>query len=150
MNIMKCLYRLSRVKNRIMRPTTLGARIMLISSDSVLLVKHTYQDFWYLPGGGVNKGEDYESAIRREVYEELGCKLHDIKLFGVYNNFFENKNDSIVIFLSKNFEFTENKNKEIEKHDFFPLNKLPSNVSKGTRRRIDEFLKGSLSCYGKW
>lgn len=150
MNILRFVYPLIKIKNKIIKPTTLGVRIMLLRGDSILLVKHTYLDSWYLPGGGVKIGETYDVAIKREVHEELGCELNNIKLFGVYNNFFEYKNDSIVIFYTDDFVISGKKDKEIENYRFFPQNKLPENTSRGTKRRIEELLNGSESNFGIW
>lgn len=36
-----------------------------------------------LPGGGVDPGEKIEEALRREIIEEVGCKIKDIELVGV-------------------------------------------------------------------
>ncbi|MDQ0343857.1 8-oxo-dGTP pyrophosphatase MutT (NUDIX family) [Lederbergia wuyishanensis] len=47
----------------------------MIQDEKVLLVKHTYQNHWYLPGGGVEKSETLERAIRRECKEEIGADL---------------------------------------------------------------------------
>ena len=38
-----------------------------------------YSDCWHLPGGGVNDGENKEEALKREVKEETGLKILDIK-----------------------------------------------------------------------
>lgn len=52
--------------------STLGARAIIINhNNQVLLVKHTYQPHWYIPGGGVKKGESIKAAIIRELKEEL-------------------------------------------------------------------------------
>jgi len=32
--------------------------------NQVLLVKHRYLDGWYLPGGGVDKGEELLQALK--------------------------------------------------------------------------------------
>ena len=70
MNLLKILYKANRLRWRITRPLTVGVRILLIRDGYVTLVRHTYQDSWYLPGGGVEKRETLEQAIRRELKDE--------------------------------------------------------------------------------
>ncbi|MGL5742425.1 MAG: NUDIX domain-containing protein [Legionella sp.] len=49
---------------------TLGSRsIILNNNQQILLVKHTYQPHWYLPGGGVKKRESAQEDIIRELKE---------------------------------------------------------------------------------
>ena len=55
------------------RGMTLGVRVLVKNNkDEVLLVRHTYVPGWHLPGGGVDRGEDVETAAGREVFEETG------------------------------------------------------------------------------
>ena len=147
---MKLVYKILKVYWKITKPVTTGVRALLITHNKVLLVKHTYQNHWYLPGGGVKKGELYHEAIKREIYEELNGEIYDLTLFGVYNNFFEYKSDTVVIFYSNNFTFDINTSSEIENVCLFPLNALPNEISPGSKRRIDEYLKSSFNNYGKW
>lgn len=47
-------------------------RVLIIQNGKVLLVKEADDDWWALPGGGVDHGESVESTLTREVEEELG------------------------------------------------------------------------------
>ena len=86
----RLLYRACRLWWHVVRPITVGARCIVVREDRVLLVRHTYQRPWYLPGGGVERGETLEQAVRREVAEEVGMQLGSVGLLGVYSNFFGN------------------------------------------------------------
>ncbi|MCR6642561.1 MAG: NUDIX domain-containing protein [Sporocytophaga sp.] len=105
---------------KIIKPKSFGARAVLLKNDEVLLVKHTYQTSWYFPGGGLKTGETYEEAIRRELREELNAEVYKLELFGVYNSMYEGKNDSITIFICKEFEISHQKtDSEIDEFKFF-------------------------------
>ncbi|MCM8791584.1 MAG: macro domain-containing protein [Candidatus Omnitrophica bacterium] len=55
-------------------------------SKSVLLVKRSNPPFGYaLPGGFVHYGETLEEAVIREVEEETGLKILDLKQFHTYS-----------------------------------------------------------------
>jgi 8-oxo-dGTP pyrophosphatase MutT (NUDIX family) len=150
MNFVKMAHQAMRFVWRITKPVTKGARVMIIREGKVLLVKHAYQNQYFLPGGMVKKGETFEQAARRELLEEVGMEITELKLFGEYTNFYEHKKDTIVVFLAETGHVKSVRDIEIEAFDFFPLDKLPTNVSPGTRRRIAEYLKGSGMNNGAW
>ena len=125
------------------RPTTKGARAILMDpDDKVLLLRHKYSEGWFLPGGKSKKGEQPEQTIRRELKEELGVtNIKQITKLGEYTNDYEHKKDTITVFVVMSFDISPKKHFEVATWDFFDPNTLPDKTSPGTRRRIQEWLK---------
>ena len=151
--IINLIYGILRIYWHIFKPITLGVRAIVTNEkNEILLVKHTYQNFWFLPGGGVKKSETFEQAIKRELIEETGYEADIIELFGVYQNTYEGKRDNIVVFVCKSGKFVEcSPSPEIEKYEFFSVDNLPENTSKGMKKRIEEFYNSStIKNFGAW
>jgi ADP-ribose pyrophosphatase YjhB (NUDIX family) len=56
-------------------PTALGVAALVEDADGrVLLVRHSYNPGWRLPGGGVGRGEPPGDTILRELREEVGLE----------------------------------------------------------------------------
>jgi 8-oxo-dGTP pyrophosphatase MutT (NUDIX family) len=59
----------------------IGARVLLLDTDNRVLLIHACDphdrghDWWELPGGGLDEGEEPADAARREVAEETGIVL---------------------------------------------------------------------------
>lgn len=140
----------------IARPLTVGVRVILLREGDgvteVLLVRHTYQDAWALPGGGVERGETLEQAACREAREEAGAVLATLKLHGVYTNFFDFKSDHVVVFTCTDFTLQPRQpSLEIAETRFFPVDALPEDLFAGHRRRVEEVRAGShVAEAGKW
>lgn len=127
----------------LVRPRTRGARAILVNRDGeILLVRHKYQEGWFLPGGKISGKEGDESALRRELREELGIKtISRLERLGEYANTYEYKKDTIVVFVVRDFTQESKTHFEIEEQRLFDPKILPEGVSPGTRRRIEEWLE---------
>jgi 8-oxo-dGTP pyrophosphatase MutT (NUDIX family) len=151
MRLARWLYQLELLWWRLTRPVTLGVRLLAVRDGTVLLVRHTYQSQWYIPGGGVTRGETLEQAIRREAAEEVGAALGEVRLLGVYTNFYEHKSDHVVVFLCDAFTLKGRDNREIEQFALFPFDDLPADTSPGSRKRIAEYRdQASTPIVGMW
>jgi len=125
---------------------TLGARAIVVNKDNqILLVKHTYQPHWYLPGGGVKKTESVKNAVIRELKEEVGLvPTEEPELFGIYFHTYLGVNDYPVIFIVKNYSLIKSDSPEIEKMGWFHYDQLPEMVSPGTKRRLTEYFTNTV------
>ena len=67
--IVDCLYRLA-------------VKAVIINDHKLLLVKELDDDWWSLPGGGIDYGETVIEALKRELHEEIGVLPSDMQTDG--------------------------------------------------------------------
>ena len=148
--LIRYLYQASRMLWLVFKPVSMGVRVLMVKNGQIVLVKHVYEPYWYIPGGAVERDETLETAVRREAREETGATLNDLELFGIYTNNERGKSDHIAVFLSRSFELTCKGDDEIENCALFPLEILPEEISPGSANRIQEYLNGEIGNYGDW
>lgn len=149
---LRLAYDLYQLRSRILRPVTLGVRIVLVSEGQVVLVRHTYQDGWHLTGGALNRGETPQAAAMREAREEAGAFLAGPpQLLGVYSSFVAGHSNHVLTYVSESFRLgTPTDRWEIAECRLYPVDQLPQDATAGTRRRVQEFLTGGGPYSGAW
>jgi ADP-ribose pyrophosphatase YjhB (NUDIX family) len=129
------------------RGLTLGAQGAVIDRDNrILLVRHSYRPGWFFPGGGVEWNETAETALARELEEEVGVSLTEApELHGVFANFASFPGDHIAVFVVRHWRRREDyyRKGEIAEARMFERQDLPEETDKGTRVRLAEIFDGA-------
>lgn len=61
-----------------------AARVVLYDENSAIALMYAAQkDYYKLPGGGIDDGEEVQQALERELMEETGCVAKIVKELGI-------------------------------------------------------------------
>ncbi len=130
---------------RMTRSMTLGVRA-IVENDAgeVLLVRHTYVDGWYLPGGGVERGETLIDALTKELAEEAGvAPIGAPDWVGMFSNDASFKGDHVAVYHVRNWQNCGGeKAGEIAETGWFDPLSPPEGTTPGTQRRLAEAFSG--------
>jgi ADP-ribose pyrophosphatase YjhB (NUDIX family) len=135
-----------RAHSRLMRGMTLGVRgLVTDEAGKVLLIRHTYMPGWYMPGGGIERGETAEQALERELAEEAGIVLTGRPaLVSFHSNHVRFPGDHVLIYRVTQWTTCEPTQRgEIEEIGWFAMAALPPDITPSTRRRLEEVFHGS-------
>jgi len=61
--------------------------VVFDENNKVALVYSKKNNYHKLPGGGVEEGEDFETTVQRELIEEIGCTVENIKELGMVEEY---------------------------------------------------------------
>ena len=109
------------------------------------MVRHTYgKPAWSLPGGGTKRNETSDATVRREIREELGIELVDLRQIGSFLNTVDFKRDQVTVFAARPAsEALKLKLEEIAEARWVDVNQLPSPTAPVATRSLALWLGGS-------
>ncbi len=87
---------------------------------------------WSVPGGHLEFGETVEKGAKREVKEETGMDIANIKVAGITNDIFEKENKHYVtVWVTSNWKSGKPKIMEPDKFldlDWYDFKNMPDNL----------------------
>lgn len=121
------------------RPKTYGVKCVIEHEGRYLYVRNTYgSGKWTFPGGGVKRGENTKDAIVREVYEEVGISLTDLRHIGKFEHTNDYKRDTVDVFYAEvKTEECERNKWEISEVRWFDKMETPEDVSAVVPKILD-------------
>lgn len=125
-----------------------GVAVIINKGDKILFLlrRNSHGDrTWSFPGGHLEFGEEIEECAKREVLEETGLEIKDLKQIEFTNDIFKEENKHyITIFVAGSYESGEAEIKEPEKcidMRWFGKDELPSPLFLPPRNLISKGYK---------
>lgn len=104
--------------------------IALDPCGRVLLVRHSYGNgSWALPGGAVGRSEDPADAARRELFEEVRCRVDEARLVATISELLHGTENVVHIYAGVTEDRPRGDGREIVEVRFFAIDDLPHPLS---------------------
>jgi 8-oxo-dGTP diphosphatase len=106
----------------------------------VLLLKHRFRpgSGWGIPGGYIDKGEQPEDALRRELREEAGLELENVAVLTTRT--FKRPQQVEIVFVCRAVGDPDQLNYEIQKAQWFSADQLPESLPKDQSELVKRVL----------
>ncbi|MFH0922455.1 MAG: NUDIX domain-containing protein [Candidatus Micrarchaeota archaeon] len=121
-----------------------GIGVAVFKDGKILLgLRHNAhgEGSWCLPGGHLDYGETFEECAQREVFEEAGLKIKNLRTLCVNNDLFEEEQKHYVtIGMAGDWDSGEIEIKEPEKFNpakWFSLDALPQPLFMPTGKIVE-------------
>lgn len=135
------------------QPIILVGAVVVMADEQgrILLQERKFpKGAWGLPGGLMELGETTEGVARREVLEETGLIVKDLKLIDIYSgpgtySVAENGDEFYCVTVAYYTNQFEGKlvvnQKELISCSFLPQEKWPERIVKSHKKILDDYLK---------
>ena len=114
--------------------------IVTNEEGKVLLLDHVFRPAsgWGMPGGFINEDEQPAEAARREIAEEIGLRIENIRLVGVRTI----RRHVEILFRAEASGEGAVKSAEIKSVKWFALDEMPEEMSRPQKEIIRQVLEG--------
>lgn len=121
---------------------TVGA-VVINECDQVLLLEHRFRSGsgWGIPGGFLQSGEQPEEALRRELREEVGLEIEQLRIAFVRT--LQTYGQVEIIFRCRPRGGLHPQGHEISRAEWFTTDAFPPLLSEDQRRLINRALRES-------
>lgn len=122
----------------------------------ILLIRRVDNNYWSIPGGGMEPGESVRHAASREVIEETGIDCEVIGLVGIYSNPShvaayddgEVRQEFSICLTARILGGSPRTSSESSEVRFVPTPEIAGyNIHPSIRLRIDHYLEGRSTPY---
>lgn len=119
------------------RFTVTAGALIFNNEGKVLLLKHRFRagSGWGIPGGFLERGEQPEEAMRRELREEIGLEVKQVEIFT--SRSFKRPQQVEILFSCRADAEVKPLTIEVERAEWFSLQALPAGLPKDQRSLIE-------------
>ena len=128
-----------------------GAAVLIFNNENQLLLHHRRDNkHWGLIGGSMEIGESLEETAKREVLEESGLTLEELKWFDLFSGrelIYKLPHGDVVVNVTAVYTSSKYKGQltpdDTEGYEvrFFYLDRLPKNISPPDKPIIEKLLE---------
>ena len=143
----RAAHRLRLLWWRVRRPRVRGCRILAFDhAGGVLLVRHSYgSGRWMLPGGGLGRNEDAVAGARRELAEEVGCRLDEARLVTLLEEPLSGATNHVHLVTGRTADAATGDRREVIAAQFFAPGAWPADMAVSHQAGLDAWVTAAAT-----
>ena len=125
-----------------------GSVVIILNDQNEVLLQKRHDGYWGLPGGLMDLGESFEEVAKREVFEETGLVVENLKLLNIFSGseyYFKVPNGDelysvTAVYYTRDVSGDMNIDySESVKMQYYPINNLPNELTNEYRGFIEQY-----------